>query len=769
MLLLAAVALVAVSALGAQLVRLSVFEHDAHEANVERHLVTRRLLPALRGSIVDRRGEVLATDRAAWDVLLSYDAITGRWSSERAREALVKEMGRANWLELSSAERVQRILARQVEFDAQLEQVYARLAEAGAIDRVELDRRLDAVIARAERELRSRKEALLARETRLYGEDARLGEIDRERVGAERAAHAVLPDVPDSVRFYFQRLAEELPGTVSVEPSMRRERPWERIEFEVPRRDFPTPIRSSKPIRITAEGVADHIVGALRMQVFAEDLARRPMNDPESGRVVDLGGYRSDRDAVGASGFERAAEDALRGTRGVVERNLETAGETRTEPVRGRDVQLTIDIRLQARIQAMLDPRVGLAKISQYQRGVDAEGNPRGGPLPLGWELDGSVVVLEVATGEILAAVSSPTLADGARMSPERRAQEHPEVFRPLEGLYPPGSILKPLVLCAAMAEGVLKPGESIECKGHFFADNQAAVRCHTFRPAEGRTGTHGPLEAPDALARSCNIYFYELARRLGPERFVAWMRRFGIEHALGTGLGVARQAQDGEPRIVGEAPGALPDAALLAQYRSDRDRVSPVLLGIGQGAITWTPLHAAHAYATIARGGRSVAPRLVRGFPEPPAVDLGIPSAAIRESLEGLRASVNESYGTGHHLTIDGERELLFDLPDLSVWGKTGTATASRFAIDGDRDGTAETRVQTDHAWFVGLVGERAGAPRYAVAVILEYGGSGGKVAGPVAAEVMRAIAAEGYLGDAAQRSAGRVDFGVDGRGGSS
>jgi penicillin-binding protein 2 len=310
------------------------------------------------------------------------------------------------------------------------------------------------------------------------------------------------------------------------------------------------------------------------------------------------------------------------------------------------------------------------------------------------------------------------------------------------------------------MAEGVLKPGESIECKGHFFPDNQAAVRCHTYRPAEGRTGTHGPLESPEALAKSCNIFFYELARRLGPERFVAWMQRFGIERELGTGLGFARRDDDGATRVIGEAAGSLPDAELLAEFRKNRDRVSPVLLGIGQGAITWTPLHAAHAYATIARGGKVVAPRLVRGLPTADEVDLGIPGAAIRESLEGLRASVNESYGTGHHLTIDGDRELLFDLPDLAVWGKTGTATASKFAIDGDRDGSAETRVQTDHAWFVGLVGERGGAPRYAVAVILEYGGSGGKVAGPVAAEVMRSIAAEGYLGDTAQRSAGRVEF---------
>jgi cell division protein FtsI/penicillin-binding protein 2 len=140
-----------------------------------------------------------------------------------------------------------------------------------------------------------------------------------------------------------------------------------------------------------------------------------------------------------------------------------------------------------------------------------------------------------------------------------------------------------------------------------------------------------------------------------------------------------------------------------------------------------------------------------VAGSAPPDAIDLGIPRAAIEASLDGLRGSVRESYGTGHHITFgDGVREELFEIPDLDIWGKTGTATAPKLRI-------GDTLVQTDHAWFVGLVSERGSSPKYAIAVILEYGGSGGKVAGPVAAESMRALAAEGYLGSQAQISAGR------------
>lgn len=740
---LALLGVVCLSALGAQLLRLGVLEHSTHSANVERYLVQRRLLPASRGRILDRRGEVLVADRASWDVLIEYDAIAGRWSTRMAQRELQRELGLAAWLELSPSARAAQVLERQVRFDAQLEQIYERLTQAGGITRAELDRRLDDIMRMTARESTSRKEALVARELSLYGDDARLGDIDRERVTSQLAAHVVLADVTDETAFYFQQLAEELPDSVSVEPSTRRTRPWEQVAFSLSQKHFPSPIRSSKDLSVVLDGVADHLIGSTRTQVFPDDLARRPMVDAATGRIIDLGGYRSDRDVVGSSGIERSFEDTLRGTRGVVERDLEHDLEERVDPIAGIDVQLTIDIRLQSRLQALCAAESKLTHIQQYHRGYDPEGNARGGPLPIGWELDGAIVVLDIATSEVLAAVSTPTALEGTRMSAERRALEHPEIFRPLSATYPPGSILKPLVLCAAYAEGVVKPSEQIECKGHFFEDQRDAVRCWIYRANEGKTSTHGLLGASEALSRSCNIYFYTLAARLGPERLISWLRAFG----LGTAV---------TPDLSTQAKGELPDAELLADLRSKGDRVSPVLLGIGQGPLTWTPLQAAHAFATIARGGIDLPPRLVRGGNQAATPrDLGIPPAAIAEVLEGLRGSVRESYGTGHHMTLGGgQREELFDLPDLAVWGKTGTATAPKLRLEG-------SLVQTDHAWFVGLVGEEHGPPRFAVAVVLEHGGPGGKVAGPVAAEAMRALAAEGYLGARAQATAGGVKSG--------
>jgi len=117
---------------------------------------------------------------------------------------------------------------------------------------------------------------------------------------------------------------------------------------------------------------------------------------------TDLGGYRPGRDMIGARGLERTYEDRLRGARGRLVRRLDTGEEQRTEPARGEDLELTIDIALQARVQAIFDPRVGLAVAQQWHYGWNADGSPK--PVPLGPDapLNGAVVVLDIDTGEVL-------------------------------------------------------------------------------------------------------------------------------------------------------------------------------------------------------------------------------------------------------------------------------------------------------------------------------------------------------------------------------
>ena len=171
--------------------------------------------------------------------------------------------------------------------------------------------------------------------------------------------------------------------------------------------------------------------------------------------------------------------------------------------------------------------------------------------------------------------------------------------------------------------------------------------------------------------------------------------------------------------------------------------------MGIGQGPVSWTPLHAANAYATLARGGVRINPRLIVGQARPEAVDLGLDQSAVAEALDGLSRAVNDHEGTGNHLTIEGTgEEPIFNTPGVKIWGKTGTAAASPLlGADPDGEGPDPKQILAagDHSWFVIMVGRDR--PRYVISVVTDFGGSGGKVSGPIANQIIWALIGEGYL----------------------
>jgi penicillin-binding protein 2 len=247
----------------------------------------------------------------------------------------------------------------------------------------------------------------------------------------------------------------------------------------------------------------------------------------------------------------------------------------------------------------------------------------------------------------------------------------------------------------------------------------------------------HDPDEV-DALTVSSNVFFFTLGDRLGPSGVADVYRSFGVGREFGLGLG-------------GEWPGSIGGLSNGVNDGSDLTRQDAIFLGIGQGPITWTPLHAADAYATIARGGARIVPRLISEEGRAPRVeDLRIPSRAIKSTLDGLyRASNDPRFGTGYDFAVGDHRERVFNAPGVSVWGKTGTADSSAVLWDPDQDGPQPPIVvrDGDHSWYVILVGEAGGSPRYAVAVVVDYGGSGGRVSGPIANQVVHALIQEGYL----------------------
>jgi penicillin-binding protein 2 len=362
-------------------------------------------------------------------------------------------------------------------------------------------------------------------------------------------------------------------------------------------------------------------------------------------------------------------------------------------------------------------------------------------------------VVLDIATGDVLAMVSVPSFnhrqlasGDTSAIFGDTYAQAY--LNRAIDQPYPPGSIVKPVILASAITAGKYSPNERIACTGHFFPDKPLIYRCWIYK--QNHT-THTDqlghdLNGSDAVKVSCNIFFFEMGKRLGPQGIHDLFTRFGVgaQAERWNLFGPPESGEEDAPEraLIAEYPGSVPDPVRATLSEA-------ILMGIGQGPILWTPMHAADAYATLARGGVKLTPR-VRSDAKQGRTDLGLDPRGIQQAMEGLKRCANEEMGTTHTITFetaDGAktRENVFTVPGVDIWAKSGTADAPPFIADLDFNGANEA-FDGDHAWCVLLAGV-GGEPKYAVAVVVDHGGSGGKVAGPVANQVVYALASEGYL----------------------
>ena len=721
-----------------QLVRLAIIEGGVHRAEAESRLQFHEWIPTWRGTIFDRHGRPLARDVPGYEIAVSWRAITGTWAEYMAIRQARDMVDQDTWDRLSPEAREVRIASVLPGWKAVEQQLWELLAEASDDEIEDVDRTLDSQRARVQHM------AAVVWDRQQQRHEARYGVSDSFKVqpiAEQQGFHVVVPHVTDTDALPLQKFAELWPELVQVRYARHRAYPNETFNVTIDQAHMPRPLRTDRDRNTNVERVADQVLGRVRYDVWAEDMARRPFRDSLTG-IIDRGGYRQ-IDRVGARGIEQGWEDQLRGELGVVTTSRRTGDVTREPPVPGHDVVLSLDAGLQARIEALIDAEGGLTRVQPWH------GNHR---LPLGEPLAATVVVLDIPTGEILAIASTPTPAQAESMNDLEQQERSPWVNRAVAAAYPPGSIIKPLILAAAMMENVIESESLIECRGHYFSERDDVARCWIYRPRFGMA-THGSLAASEALGRSCNCYFYELGARLGLDRLADWLDWFGMGRSIPTGLG-------GPDDVIWEsATGSLPDDSQRDKLHSQGEaRFESVMMGIGQGRLTWTPLHAANAYATLVRGGKRLPPTLVRGHRgllDEEVVDdeRVLAPEVVRTVLDGLKLGVTKSWGTGSRIKYgDDDYEPIFTVPGVSVMGKTGTAQAPPWARDVDGDGSIASGERTtglEHAWFVGLVGEDSAAlPQYAIAVLIEYGGSGGRVAGPIANQVVEALRAEGYVG---------------------
>lgn len=754
--------LLVVTTLVLQMMRLSVAEGASRLARAESRLVRRTFQPTVRGPIVDRDGRPLAVERTGWDFCVDYEVITGEWQRRQAARSAKQAVG-TGWSSLSRSERDAAIDAETPRWQARIDAIWATAATETGLVLEELPARLDAirrgVSIRSASVWNRQFERLARRRGRAEAEEIFVA----RPIAEQKGLHPIAEDFAESdadtfaLRKAIASLMDEVAasgGSAENDPPFavrgvnRRVRGFSKARVVIDRASLPADLRAEGATVIEVGGIASTLVGTTRAEVAPEDIERRPYErlDDAGESILDYSGYRAGRDLVGSTGLEREFDRDLHGTIGMKETDRASGDVlSRVQPRFGEAVRIAVDADLQARVRAILDPELGLMQVRQFHYGWNASG-PRAPELPLGTPLHGAVVVIDVRTGETLALVSTPNFADlelaaedlALMLMPDADARDLPEEDRrrrrTLQDLapfrnraigtaYAPGSIVKPLVYVAGVEDGRFGLRQSIECKGWIRGEFKKP-RCWGWRPEQGLYGRHEHLGPVDAIAESCNIYFYTIADVLGPDAMRAWYRSCGLEMPLGAGLAAASEGT----------------------FVPDRTDVGRMLFGIGQGSVAWTPLHAANAYARLARAGAPVEPVLVLDDAAPrPTVDGDWSRAAVEIALDGMAKSAKE--GTASRLWLDpttGPRtEEILDFRDFGeaapkIWAKTGTAQVTG---------------EASHAWYAGLIAPAGSSePRYAFAVIVEHGNSGGRAGGPVAAQVVRALAAEGYLGEQAR-----------------
>jgi penicillin-binding protein 2 len=407
---------------------------------------------------------------------------------------------------------------------------------------------------------------------------------------------------------------------------------------------------------------------------------------------------------IGRAGMEKFHDLGLRGRAGAVQLEVNAVGRVireldRQEGVTGEDVGLTIDAGLQ---QSVLET--------------------------LGDE-SASAVVMDCRNGEVLAMATNPSFDPTLFNSGVSQAQwlewtndrRTPLINKATSGLYAPGSTFKMAVALAALESGTITPSDRFGCPG--FLD-LGDTRFHCWRK-----GGHGMLNLRGGLKNSCDVFFYEVARRTGIDHIAAMANRLGLGVEL-------------ELDLPGQRPGLIPTREWRISKGHAWNMGDTVVSGIGQGFIQVTPLQLA-TYASRIASGRVVQPHLTRrlaGVMQPGSERDDWPVMGMTDKLllnvrEGMWAVVNEPGGTAPLARLAD--------PQVQLAGKTGSAQVRRVSRELRESGHFDSEKlpweYRPHALFVAYA--PYDAPRYALAVVIEHGNAGAAAAAPMAREIMTEV----------------------------
>jgi penicillin-binding protein 2 len=475
--------------------------------------------------------------------------------------------------------------------------------------------------------------------------------------------------------------------------------------------------------RVYKNNSSAHVVG------YVSEISAKDLRNKKYLANLNISGV-----AIGKTGLESSLDEEMLGTPGYLRYEVNAYGKrikqvSTNVGLRGKTYRTTLDFDIQKTSAQALE------------------------------NISGAVCVMDIYNGDIVSMVSSPNFnpnsfvhgVDEKEWKELRNNIDKPMLNKAISGLYPPGSTIKTLTALSALENDIVSPNLSIKCDGYidFYGE-----RFHCWKK-EG----HGVLNLKGAIKRSCDVYFYEVARKLGVDRLAETARKFGLGKKVLTGFSEEKE-------------GVVPNTKWkLKQIGKNWYLGETLHAGIGQGYFLSTPLQLCLMTAQLANGGFKIKPRLIvdenndlnslqkyldyrKNNPnDTGSIDLQVfnfnlePLFRNQENInfvkDAMFAATNEaggtSYGSRHR-----EKEYMFA-------GKTGSSQIKRFTPAQREAEVKQTDIsykERDHAWFVAFAPVKD--PKYAISVLVEHGGSGSSAAAPVAKKIIKKIIERHKIRDA-------------------
>ncbi|UCF43015.1 MAG: hypothetical protein JSV99_10585 [Planctomycetota bacterium] len=653
-----------------------------------------RQLKTIRGQILDRKGEVLATDEAEFQLCISYRL--SRFMDERVRRAKFEAAAKQDKAAVAQANVLDELQSRVDD----LEQIIDKCVYFG-LERGEIEGRIRTINDRTWN-LRSFLGWVRS------GPDPNILEKHNGQIDSIPESEA-LADFEKT----FPNEDERLLRIAQVDYIAEMDKSWRLLELKTDADIFTAQLEfmDIDGVSILPRAHRFYPYGSVAAQTIGWVGPATQKQDLELFEGDKLSRYLSDEVCGREDGAEYVCEAVLRGRRGQVVYDIDQELVNRTESRFGKDITLTLDIELQQRIEEYL---------------ADCSHNSN-------CQAPMAAVVIEVPTNDILALVSMPVFDlnyirqdYGAAL----RDANEPLRNRALNKQYPPGSVVKPLILIAGLESGKISPDEIIGCPAKKAPSGWPSCWLYNRFSWTGHDDK-GPNYARNAVKGSCNIYFSRLANRIEPSVLQGWLFAFGYGRKTPLTPSAVRQTK--QKRDMRQAAGVIstskPQGPITALEQL------PILVagerryfGIGQGNLRATPLQVANAMTAIARGGRYTVPRLFieeANDTNCESLNLNISAATLDVVRDGMRAVVSEPEGTAYNEFAPAG----FAWQGIEVFGKTGSTEAP------------------DHAWFAGFAEDGAGRG-IAIAVVVEGGQHGSADAGPLARDIIQFCIDAGYIG---------------------